>query len=547
MKQKVQASSSEQFSGAASLVNHPASAVAALGLALSLNSFSPALRAQALDSLNDPSGVSPKMEHIILKASAGAEAPRILTQAELEEVVSRVVAREVARVQTNSVARARDEQMMRTVLEKFAREVAQRSEIKEALPSTNKPGAALKEGYKQVEDTIQKKIGWKPSSISSTLSSTIVVGTAAWLISMPLFRRYPNEFDIKLADLRSHRDPSEEFGVEPLFGRTEVDVLLGKPKAMSNSLLHLFIPEKWALMRAQIHSKMFPGFSFLRFADNSVFRALGTFLKVHEKPPLKTALRQAHYRLMREVREIEGEGAEQRVNTLEDGEELVSVLTYERWRTKINRVLTMPSKDVSVLLLNPSRYFDQVLSHYTEISSLESATRFHREMTGFMRRVEIALGLMEQRPEIVQRYLRDFPKAWEVVRRNAAALRPLLVLNETQGICYLTKYLQQLSTEKGEALEQAPRREEVLKIYECKAPEVVNRKLGTLSPSEERVLKNSFNPRIRLFDRLSQGAAYVAAAAQWLGRQGSWPDLRPQPMADEPYHWFGEVKLPDPG
>jgi hypothetical protein len=364
---------------------------------------------------------------------------------------------------------------------------------------------------------------------------------------MPLFRRYPNEFDIKLADLRSHRDPSEEFGVEPLFGRTEVDVLVGKPKAMGNTLLHLFIPEKWALMRAQLLSKMFPGFSFLRFSDNSVFRALGTFLKVHEKPALKTALKQAHYRLMREVQEIEGEGSEKALNPLEDGEEVVSVLTYERWRTKINRVLTMPNKDVSVLLLNPTRYFDQVLSHYKEISSPESAQRFHREMTGFMRRLEIALGLMEQRPELIQRYIGSFPRAWEVAKKNATALRPILVLNETQGICYLTKYIHQLCLEKGELSQQAPRREEIINHYACKAPGIAQRELGVLSLSEERVLHNSFHPRVRLFDRIGQGVDYVAAAAKWVGRRGSWSEVSPKPMPHNPYHWFGEVKLPDPG
>lgn len=546
MKQEVKPTSTDGSHGKASIIERSAPIVAALGLTLSLGSFSPALRAQALDPRDDGSSDTLSTLLTTTKPAASQEGAKVLTQAELEEVISRVVAREVARSQTNDVARARDEQMLRTVLEKFVQGGGQRVEAAQAATNSGQLSSPLSQGYHEVEATIHKKTGWTPSAIASTLSSLVVGGTAAWLVSMPLLRRYPNEFDIKLADLRANRDPNEEFGVEPLFGRTEVDVLVGKPKAMSSTLLHFFIPEKWALMRAQVLSKMFPGISFLRFSDNSVFRALGTFLKVNEKPALKNALRQAHYRLVREVEGVEGEGSASNLDPIEDGEEVVSVMTYERWRTKINRVLAMPSKDVCVLLLNPKRYFDQILSHYKELSSPESAEKFYREMTGFMRRLEIALGLMEQRPEIIQRYIGQFPNSWALAQRNAAALKPILVFNETQGICYLTKYMQETPAVEDGAQQQETLRNQIMKRYACSAPGIAQREIGVLSPREERLLKNSFHPRIRLLDRMKQGAAYAVAAAKWTARLGTWAEVQPAPMGNNPYHWFGEVKLPDP-
>jgi hypothetical protein len=471
-----------------------------------------------------------------------------MTDDQLREMVRKIVADEIAKSQTNSASTAQ--------LERFA-EIAASKGAAPATSAAHVPSNAwpITRGLDKVEEHVTKVIGWNLDRLISGFSSTIVVGTGLWLLGMPIFKRYPNEMETKIADLRE-RDPGESYGMEPLFGRTDFDTLINKPRAMSNRLFNIFLPEKWKLVAAQMASRWWPEFPFMRFRDGSIFSSLGSFIKVNasNKPLLKESIRNAHERLGEEVGRVDGGERVPLLCPMHDGEEAVAVLTYERWRTRVNRALVAPTKDLCALLINPCRFFDQVISAYTDPAAARNVAQVTTDLTGLLRKFEIAVGIMEGSPSVLGRYLEAvFPKSWAKAREHARELRPLLVLKPRDGLAYVTRYMLELERRGDVTPLDTARREHLHELkeqlggyFKARAMHGCTRSFGEVHPNEEERFTKLWNMRPTLMQRSAHAARHLQAAARWIGGERQWAALRPEPMHPGPYHWFGEVRLPDP-
>ncbi len=520
--------------------------IEALGLALSMVAFSPRLRgACASDYCTDEKPIPLTQQNAPLDESVP---PVVFTSKDFRIAINQAVTEELQRNKTNRSRSAEMEELAELVATKLsARISAQSKENPVSVPSNAWPVA---KALHETEEHVTKAIGWNLNTLLSGVSSTIVVCTGAWFVSMFLFRRYPNEFEIKIADLRKNRDVGEDFGVEALFGRTEIDALLGKPKGLSSPILNIFLPARWSVMSAQTIAKFWPCFSFLRFREPTIFRALNSFMKVNasNKPAIKQSTRDAHGRLLAEVRTFDGDSHLERMNPLSDGEEVIMALTYERWSTRVNRALAIPTKDLCALLANPKRYVNDILERFEEATSVAAQQRIHSEFTGLMRKAEIAVGIKERVPTILKRYLaKDFPKTWTALEENSAALRPLLTLNTSDGIAFLVRYALELEKRDGSyGGPETEKKEALLKSYAPTAPIGLTREFGVLLPQEEIKLQQLWYQKPRLRERVKTAGAYILAAAKFLTRKRTWSELRPVPRPIREYQWFGELRLPDP-
>jgi hypothetical protein len=531
------------------------SKVIELGTALSLVAFPSSLRAQ--DVMNcDTNLAAPAPTTLIASVDSiqATNKPSIaISPEELQQLVSKVVAEEMAKSQTNSNSLARLEQFAGLVAQK----ITQAQPRFPPHPTNGVPNNAwpLAKVIHKAEGEVTKAIGWNLNTIISGASSTVVLAAGAWLAVMPFLGRYPNEFETKIADLRDIHDPSERFGVEPLYTRTEIDSLLGKPRAMSSRMLSIFLPEKWKLMCAQFVSRWNPEFPFLRFRHDNIYRALNTFLKVHasEKPAIKQSLRDAHNRLVEEIIRRDGDSNINLFDPTYNGEEAITVLTYERWGTLINRALVTPAKDLCALLANPCLFYNQILSNFSDISTPVALKLLDHELTGFMRKIKLAVGIMEGAPYTLRQYLDPhFPQTWNAVKEHYHALRPLLVLNTHDGIAYLTRYMLHLEQngEKCSLNEKSDlphsKKDLLLASYSKNAKRGLTREFGVVHAAEEAQLARMLYPNANIGEMLRQASQYVLAAFKWAVSNRAWQELRPAPHQNKPYYWFGSAKMPDP-